>query len=386
MKRRDRASGLRLWVTRSLPFVFWIGAALLGSCRLAMGAQGPANNTFANRIVLAGTNITVTGSNFNATKESGEPDHAGNSGGKSVWWSWAATADGELQLNSDGSGFDTLLGIYTGTRVSSLNLIASNDDHGPFVTSRVRLEVNQGTNYEIAVDGFNDGALADSGDITLNLIFQSGPILRPTNDNFAARIALSGLPVIATGTNVAATREPGEPAHAGQAPTDSSVWWSWTASATASVSVSTGGSAFDTVLAVYRGAALSNLTELAANDDADPANGILTSTATFDAAAGESFQIAVDGFDGASGGIVLTLAPARALLTAPLLQNSGGFQFDINGAPGRIYEIQGCQAFSPWTGLGAVAITNGVGVFVDRAATNFSQRAYRAVLQPIPGP
>ena len=80
--------------------------------------------------------------------------------------------------------------------------MASNDDHGVFVTSRVRFQAIQGTNYQIAVDGFNDGTTVASGDITLNVIFISEPIPRPPNDNFTGRIALTGATLVTNGANV----------------------------------------------------------------------------------------------------------------------------------------------------------------------------------------
>src|SRR5713226_3675560 len=114
-------------------------------------AQRPGNDQFNSRILLTGTNLSVTGSNIGATKQNGEPNHAGNVGGASVWWSWAAPTNGDLTIttdgsvHSDGTPLDTLLGVYTGATVSHLSLVASNDDHGVFVTSRVRFEAVQGT-------------------------------------------------------------------------------------------------------------------------------------------------------------------------------------------------------------------------------------------------
>ena len=118
-------------------------------------AQAPPNDQFQNRIVLMGTNITVTGSNINATKQRNEPDHAGNIGGSSVWWSWTAPTNGDLTIttdgstNTDGSDLDTLLGIYTGSSVSALSLVVSNDDQVPglFVTSRVRFQAIKGRTW-----------------------------------------------------------------------------------------------------------------------------------------------------------------------------------------------------------------------------------------------
>src|SRR5206468_57412 len=121
----------------------------------AFGAAGPVNVKFDKRIAITGTN--TTGSNVGAGKEIGEPDHAGNPGGKSVWWTWSAPTNGEVTITTDDSSFDTLLGVYTGSTVSALSLVAASDDHGVQVTSRVRFEVTQGLQYQIAVDGYNDG-------------------------------------------------------------------------------------------------------------------------------------------------------------------------------------------------------------------------------------
>jgi glutathione peroxidase-family protein len=127
----------------------------------------------------------------------------------------------------------------------------------------------------------------------------------PANDHFANAIALSGLTNV-PGSNVGATAEPQEPAHA-EEPARSSVWWRWTAPSTATFSISTSNSTFDTVLAVYTGSTLSNLVPVFSNDDFD--FGILWSRVFFRAYAGESFYIAVDGSGGSNGTIRLNIEP-----------------------------------------------------------------------------
>lgn len=136
------------------------GAAICG-----VPPPAPANDNFASRAVIAGASAMVSGSNVGATKEAGEPNHAGNSGGKSVWWSWTAPENGPVTVTTDGSDFDTLLGVYTGASVSSLDTIASDDDGGPGTTSLTTFSGVAGTAYQIAVDGFG-GA---SGSITLRI-------------------------------------------------------------------------------------------------------------------------------------------------------------------------------------------------------------------------
>ena len=64
--------------------------------------------------------------------------------------------------------FDTTLAVYVGSGVSSLTLMASNDDDraGGTLTSAVTFTAVAGTTYRIAVDGYN----AAAGTIVLNII------------------------------------------------------------------------------------------------------------------------------------------------------------------------------------------------------------------------
>ena len=166
-----------------------------------LAAQGaPANDDFAASRSLSGSSGQVTSWNLNADKETGEPSHAGNSGGKSVWWQWTAPTAGTLSLNTHGSGFDTLLAVYSGTTLSALSAVASNDNDGASGSvSGVNLSVQSGTTYRIAVDG-KAGA---SGAITLNwsLKMEQGIVFnaiagQPLNSIITlVATASSGLPV-----------------------------------------------------------------------------------------------------------------------------------------------------------------------------------------------
>ena len=128
-------------------------------------AARPANDAFANRILLSGSTGSASGTSLLASKETGEPSHAGNSGGASTWWKWTAPAAGQVSLNTHGSGFDTLLAVYTGTGVGALTPIAANANDGtPGNTSGLLFQAQAGTEYKIAVDGFN----AAAGNVLLN--------------------------------------------------------------------------------------------------------------------------------------------------------------------------------------------------------------------------
>jgi len=136
--------------------------------------QDPANDHFANAELLTDVAGEVMWSSFQATRESGEPLHADNAGGSSVWGRWTAPADGSLSLNTAGSTFDTLLGVYTGERVNGLTQVAANDDDPVTgaTTSAVSFGVQSNLTYSIAVDGY----AAAQGQVKLAYSFTAGAL------------------------------------------------------------------------------------------------------------------------------------------------------------------------------------------------------------------
>lgn len=127
---------------------------------------------------------------------------------------------------------------------------------------------------------------------------------KPRNDDFADRIVLQGKSATGRTNTTEAGKETGEPDHA-HLPGGASVWWTWTAPANGKVVISTKGSTFDTLLGVYTGLDLSSLSPVAGNDD-DP-HGDHTSRVQFQATKGTTYQIAVDGYRGATGQVKLSL-------------------------------------------------------------------------------
>jgi uncharacterized repeat protein (TIGR01451 family) len=128
-------------------------------------AARPANDTFLNRLILTGNSGAASGINILATKEAGEPAHAANAGGKSVWWKWTAPAAGQVSLDTHGSSFNTLLAVYSGSAVGGLAPVAGNDNDGSANNnSGLLFQAQAGAEYEIAVDG-NNGA---AGSLALN--------------------------------------------------------------------------------------------------------------------------------------------------------------------------------------------------------------------------
>lgn len=266
---------------------------------LASTSTRPANDDFTNSYALTAAPQLLGGSTVDATAEAGEPLHAGQPAGPSVWWKWTPSAPGEATLFTTNATFDTVLSVYTGTNLASLTLFTNSDDVSLTNTnSLVYFEPAMGQVYHIAVSGH----AGQSGVFQVRNSF----VPRPANDNFAAAVAITGSLTTVAGQNFAASPEPGEPAHAGQA-AERSVWWKWTAPANRTATITTTGSALDTMLAVYTGTSVSNLTEVASNDN-DPAGGT-NSAVSFAATAGQTYFIAVDGKAAAMGAIAVNAPP-----------------------------------------------------------------------------
>ena len=275
-----------------------LGTATLFSLHSAK-AQAPANDDFATPTVIAGDpangQISVSSSTVNATREADEPVHAGVPGNASIWFQWTAPSTAPVVIDLAGSGFDTVLGVYTGASLNALTPEVFNDDGdgdaGVAVPSRAAFNANAGTTYQIAVDGFPTDNVTPTGPVTLSLLLASPP----SNDSFATPIDLgTGLPVNRSGDpQTDATLEPGEPGHANILGFGST-WYTWTANADGPVEINSIGSTENPLLTVvYTGDALGNLVEI---EHAFPGRSALV-----DVNAGTTYRIAI--FGAYAGGI-----------------------------------------------------------------------------------
>ncbi len=411
-------------------------------------------NAYASRIVLDEKN------NFNplngffradstgATKELGEPDHAGRKGGASIWFSWIAPATGAVQFNSRGSGFDTLLAAYRGdglTKLQPVSKTAADDDRGGFSTSEIKFNVLQGVEYAIAVDGyegvsgivilkwlFNGSGIqypeimveplsqvvGPGEPVRLNVGFEGGKpmwfrdglptgnignefIINRVDEEFVGRyfveiteqdtLDVQTVPAIiqinltddrpdtnsfahdkflmATDgkrgqdpkgvtssagpsrgytttqifSTVGSTKDPGEPNHAGVAG-GASEWYVYLAPESGTVHVNTDGSNYDTVLAVYRGAGFdyASLITVGSHNNSG-VNG--QDRVRFEATAGTTYFIAVDGVGGASGSVTLNVNLGSAPVITSVAQNltvgagtNATFTVTASGVPAVTYK------------------------------------------------
>ena len=192
------------------------------------------------------------------------------------------------------------------------------------------------------------------------------PPSAPANNDFASAQMIFGCFGSVNGTNVEANKEIGEPSHSPDGNAGGrSVWYEWKAPSNGSVTITTAGSNYDTLLAVYTGNDVGALTAIAKNDDVQ-LGVILTSSVTFSATADATYQIAVDGWGGDSGSITLNWTkngcPSNAIDTvAPVAgRSSGGQQVVLTGSFANLSSVNfgGSPAtFSYTNGTSEITVT-----------------------------
>ncbi|MDC0359490.1 S8 family serine peptidase, partial [Acidimicrobiales bacterium] len=135
------------------------------------------NDMFYNSESISGPYAATNSTNTGFTTEPAEPACSGQNSA-SAWWTWVAPASNTVTIDTLGSDFDTVLGVYTGNTLATLVSIGCNDDTNTSLQSSVTFEANAGTTYHIQVSDYYD----TGGNITLNI---TGPPDAPTNPETA---------------------------------------------------------------------------------------------------------------------------------------------------------------------------------------------------------
>lgn len=261
-------------------------------------SAAPANDDFAAAQDLGSSlPVIVSGSNVGATSEPGEPRPVEGASGNSIWFKWTAVESRAVTVSTCDSEPDTAIGVYEGSAVAALTRVVAGVGNGriePFCDgTKVRFAAVAGRTYEISVDGMTFNAPLTEGAIKLDLSRTS----QPDNDSFSAAEQLPLNGGSRWGENWGATKEVGEPLHRGD-PGGASVWYWVTADRTGGILVNACEQHRKFDVAVYSGATVSGLTPVPQNLPSEACE------YSFDAVAGASYFVAVDGRPGAGPGTV----------------------------------------------------------------------------------
>jgi hypothetical protein len=151
--------------TAGTTYYYFVKACHAGSCSdFSTSDSGyrsapPPNDDFAAATSLVTVPFLSTVDTSNATTAVDDPALTACSlpaGTKSVWYAYTPSTSRLVYLDTFGSSYDTMIGVFTGSRGSLTAVTCSDDDsRSPSgINSAVSLNVTAGTTYYIVVYGF----------------------------------------------------------------------------------------------------------------------------------------------------------------------------------------------------------------------------------------
>ncbi len=214
-----------------------------------------------------------------------------------VWYCYTASCSGEVTVSLLGSTYDTMLAIYSecGCDLKSESLLVCNDDAEGTYQSQATFAAVAGGRYLIEVGGY--GSQTGQGVLNISCEGTSGST---SNDDCQNARDIGEVKDLAFDTTDATFDGPG------RCMTSPNIWYRYTATSTGQATISLCGSAFDTMLAVYKGQTCypSANSLMGCNDDACDRQSELT----VDVIAGSVYLIEVGGYSNLTGHGILNVS------------------------------------------------------------------------------
>ena len=116
---------------------------------VVVGLPGKQNDNFDNAFPLTAPVVSAFTYNADDSREGQETPITGN---RTVWYRWTAPADAQVTMNTAGTDFDAILCVFNGEALSSLALVARNDNSG---TDTVSFPTKKGVVYRVAVGAYH---------------------------------------------------------------------------------------------------------------------------------------------------------------------------------------------------------------------------------------
>ncbi len=277
--------------------------------------------------------------------------------GASVWWHWTAPNTGTLDINTNGTDYDTVLSIWNGCgqytaagNFDADSLLACDDDGGTGTQSQIlNFQVQVGQTYYFKASAYGD--TSPGGLLDIAFVLTPTP---PANDSCASPTTIPGNaygsfnPALLDTDHATISLCEHDETCGSTSGNSNSVWYEFTPFEDGRISINTTGSDYDTVLSIFTTSSACaiiisgnclNGSSVACNDDA---NGTLQSELlAFEVDQGETYFIKVADYNPTEGGGALDFnfqygapsVPANNLCSnatvIPAGAPGGSFQDDI---------------------------------------------------------
>ncbi len=140
--------------------------------------SAPTNDNFSTAKLVNTSPYSTTQDTRGATNEGTDPNCVGRA---SVWYQYTPATGGNLELNTNGSSYDTLLAVFTGAQ-SNLTQVGCDDDSGDGTDSMINIPVNAGVTLYIAASDCcgQSGSGIPGGTLVFNSNFS--PVIEFTSE------------------------------------------------------------------------------------------------------------------------------------------------------------------------------------------------------------
>jgi hypothetical protein len=276
-------------------------------CSIAAASNAaPSNDNIANATVLTGNSATDSVDNSSATQEPGDFAY------RTLWWTWTATANGRVLVDTVNSAASNLsMKVWFRESNGTLAGQVAAATGGSSTDPKVSFPVSAGTTYVIGV-GCQFSSSSYQGIVQMALILDTAdPVGQLTfahtatmaNDSFAQRINLTGSTANVLAYDYSATNEAGEPTGAGYR----TFWWKYRPATSGRITISGERStAVNQTLGVFLGDSLATLRQVAT----DTGGSTTPPSVSFLATAGVDYQISMGcqfSSTSYSGAVVMTV-------------------------------------------------------------------------------
>ena len=220
----------------------------------------PSNDAYANATNIPSLPFDANADNVNATSQTNEPRDGDCSVARATrWYKFTPATDQLVWANTFvTTDNDTVLGVYTGSKIATASQVICNDDQwvasGKIYDSGVTFKALAGVTYHFQVGGYD----AESGE-NGELPFHVRRVTAETNDDFASAMVVPSIPFGDTTNMRRTSRQPGEPSSCFTG-MGNSAWYKYTAPATDALEANTHADT-DVIaqVAVYTGTTLGGL-------------------------------------------------------------------------------------------------------------------------------
>jgi hypothetical protein len=263
--------------------------------RLSLGLSSvpaPANDDFDAATAISVLPFRETLDAGSATTAADDPASSCGGTGPSVWYDFTPASDGRYAISTQGTVYDTLVTVYTGSR-GALSEVSCNDNYEPIGSyqARLRFDAEAGTTYHVGVTlglGFQPRAGI------LEFAVEPAPA-PPVNDDFDAATAMTMLPFGEDLDTSEATSASDDPTPSCSETLSSTVWYAITPTTIDRIRIQVQGGDFGPTVALYRGTR-GALTEMSCSGGWSTTPGF-----EFDPQPGTTYHMLVGGATGDSG-------------------------------------------------------------------------------------